>query len=174
MRPLSFCCVVILALTLTPVWVQPVIAQEGQSCALSASVENPAREIFTCGDAVTVEREPSAALRIIERSGDPAPRRIEVEGGAILIQIAPGSAPTTVKTPHAIATVRGTSYVIDVSADQSSVFVIEGAVTVQRVNDASTVTLNAGEGTDVSADTELSVKTWGAARAQALLARFGR
>lgn len=145
-----------------------------QSCEISASENTPSRQIIACGDAITIEREPAAALEITKRPNDPAPRVIEVRGGAILIKVTPGHTPTQVRTPHAIATVRGTTYVVDAGAEQTSVFVLEGGVNVRRTNDASTVTLNAGEGTDVSLDEPLSVRIWEANRAAELLARFGR
>ncbi|MEM1074182.1 MAG: FecR family protein [Pseudomonadota bacterium] len=113
-------------------------------------------------------------LRINDRADDAAPRIIEVEGGAILINVTPGNAPTQIRTPHAIATVRGTSYVVDATRTQTSVFVIEGAVSVSKLDDASEVTLRAGDGVDVTPDDDLRVQIWGADRAAALLARFGR
>ena len=152
----------------------PLVAQDGQACVRTEGSGPPARQVFTCGDALRFEREPNAALRIIERADDPSPRLIEVRDGAILIEVSPGSAPTQIRTPHAIATVRGTTYVVDAGADLSSVFVIEGSVSVRRADDASTVTLTAGEGVDAALDTPLSVRRWPEDRAAALLARFGR
>ena len=149
-------------------------AQAAQSCDMSMSENAPFRQIVTCGDAVTIEREPTAGLQITKSPAQVAPRMMEVEGGAILIQVSPGRSSTQVRTRHAIATVRGTTYIVDAGTQQTSVFVIEGAVEVRRANDASTFTLNAGEGTDVSLDEPISVERWGIARAEALLLRFGR
>ena len=149
-------------------------AQDAHSCEIRTSENTPPREIITCGDAVTIEREPAAELQITERPNEAAPRVIEVQGGAILINISPGHSPTEVRTPHAIATVRGTTYVVDAGAEQTSVFVLEGGVNVRRPNDPTTVTLEVGEGTDVTPGEPLAVRKWGAARAEALLARFGR
>ena len=149
-------------------------AQTAQSCNISMSDNAPFRQIIACGDAVTIEREPTVGLQITKSPSQVAPRVIEVEGGAILIQVSPGRSPAQVRTRHAIATVRGTTYIVDAGAQQTSVFVVEGAVEVRRANDASTFTLNAGEGTDVSLDEPISVQRWGIARAQALLSRFGR
>lgn len=155
-------------------WIIMVWTQVAQSCEISNSETNPPLQMIACGNAVKIEREPTAELRIDKRSNDPAPRVIQVQGGAILINVSPGNAPTQVTTPHAIATVRGTTYIVDVGPKQTSVFVLEGGVDVKRRNDASTVTLNAGEGVDASPDEPLSVKKWGSERVTALLARFGR
>lgn len=151
-----------------------VFAQDGQSCVFTSAASGPDRQIVTCGDALTLEREPAAGLRIVERSNNAAPRVIEVDGGAILIEVKPGSAPTEIRTPHAIATVRGTTYVVDAGTDESSIFVLKGAVAVQRVNDASSVVLGPGEGADVMPGSQVVTNTWSKARADALLARFGR
>lgn len=152
----------------------PLAAQDAGSCSRTPSSDGPAREIFICGDALTFEREPTAALRILERATDPAPRFIEVENGALFIDVSPGSSATRIRTPHAIATVRGTTYVVDAQIDQTSVFVVKGEVKVQRQNDASSVTLRAGDGVDVALNEPLTVRRWGAGRVTALLSRFGR
>jgi hypothetical protein len=144
-----------------------------QSCAWS-NVTNPVRQIISCGESFTVEREPEAKVTIFERANDAPPRAIELENGAILIEVTPGSQPTQIRTPHAIAAVRGTTYVVDASASRTSVFVVEGRVVVSKQADASTVSLGAGDGVDVDDGTPLAVVAWNAARVTALLARFGR
>lgn len=154
--------------------IQLIWTQDALACEVSTSETAPVREIITCGDAVTIEREPTADLQITERPNEAAPSVIEVQGGAILIDVSPGHSSTEVRTPHAIATVRGTTYIVDAASAQTSVFVLEGGVNVRRADDAATVTLGVGDGTDVKPDEPLTVKQWGAARAQALLARFGR
>lgn len=144
-----------------------------QDCGFS-TVEDPLRQSAACPGGLAFEREPQAELRIIERAGPQPPRAIEVQNGAILIEVEPGSAPTQIRTPHAIAAVRGTTYVVDAGDAETSVFVIEGAVTVRKTTDASTVTLGPGEGVDVRPDAPLAVVEWGDARVADLLARFGR
>lgn len=149
-------------------------AQDAGGCVRTDAVDGPARQIFTCSDTVTFEREPNATLRIIEAPDGPVPRMIEVQGGAILIEVAPGSAAPRIRTPHAIAAVRGTIYVVDAGTDETSIFVVRGTVQVQSVDDADPVTLIAGDGVDVSPQTPLAVQSWSDDRAAALLARFGR
>ncbi|MFK7871522.1 MAG: FecR domain-containing protein [Roseobacter sp.] len=150
------------------------VAQDSDNCVSVQASDQPARQIFTCGDALSFEREPTAALKIVKQRNDPAPRTIEVENGAIFIAVTPGSKSTRIRTPHAIATVRGTTYVVDAQTDQTSVFVIEGEVAVRRPNSTSTVVLKAGEGVDARQNAPLIVEEWGAERKAALLARFGR
>lgn len=144
-----------------------------QDCVFTAA-ESPARQRAECPGGLTFEREPQAALRILERAGPQPPRTIEVQNGAILIEVEPGSRPTQIRTPHAIAAVRGTTYVVDAGAAETSIFVIEGSVQVRKTTDASTVSLDPGEGVDVRPGAPLEVARWGAERAAALLARFGR
>ena len=156
------------------VWAPQLNAQDSGGCVATDRHENPVRQVLQCGETLRLEREPTAALRIFERGNDPAPRAIELKGGAILIDVTPGSKPTQIKTPHAIATVRGTTYVVDATQDRTSVFVIEGMVAVRKVTDASTVNLRAGDGVDVMPGERLEVRTWSDERAAALLARFGR
>ena len=155
-------------------WITLVWAQVAHSCEISVSKNSPLRQIISCGDAVTIEREPTAEVKIIKRPNEAAPRAMQVQGGAILITVSPGRARPKVRTPHAIATVRGTTYIVDAGTDQTSVFVLDGDVDVRRPTDAAAVRLRAGDGTDVTLDESPSVRRWGAARAEALLARFGR
>lgn len=137
-------------------------------------VDNPARQVIDCGDTLTVERERAAQITIFERANGAAPRAIEIKIGTILIDVEPGSAPTQIRTPHAIAAVRGTTYVVEVSADGTSVFVLEGQVDVRKPAGGSVVSLEAGQGIDVTAEQPLNATNWDQERASALRARFGR
>lgn len=166
----TYCAAVILCTS----WTAAAQAQDGQFCVATENAAQPARQVVECGNAVSIEREAGAELTIQERANNAAPRVIELKRGAILIDVTPGSATTLVRTPHALATVRGTTYIVDADQDTSAVFVIEGQVAVQRANDASTVTLSAGEGADVTLTAPMTVQTWSETRARALLARFGR
>lgn len=148
-------------------------AQADQTCTWS-EVSDSNRQQITCGDAFTMERESGTDITILESSGDVAPRTIELKNGGILIEVTPGSAPTQIRTPHAIAAVRGTIYVVDAMENSTSVFVLKGSVAVNRIADAATVTLGAGQGIDVGDGFAFTVTEWPADRAAALLARFGR
>lgn len=150
---------------------QSAASEEG--CSIS-TLSNPNRQLISCGAALVLEREPGSDVKIFEREGDAPPEAILLENGAIFIEVLPGSKPTQIRTPHAIAAVRGTTYVVDAGATSTSVFVVKGAVTVTKPNNASSVTLGAGEGVDVDPTSRLTVNRWGAERVSQLLARFGR
>ena len=78
-------------------------------------------------------------------------------------------------TPQAIAAVRGTQWLADVAGERTSVFVVTGRVLVRRASTSRGVVLGPGQGVDVDPGTApLTVRRWPAARAAALLARFGR
>ena len=77
-------------------------------------------------------------------------------------------------TPHAIASVRGTIYAVDVQGGRTSVFVARGRVAVRIASPPRPSMLGAGQGVDVVPGQPLDVKTWGAERAAGMLARFGR
>ena len=149
----------------------PAFAQEG--CQWRTT-QNPVRQMISCGTGLTVEREAKTSITLFERAGDAPPSTIEIENGAILIEVAPGSVPTQIRTPHAIAAVRGTIYVVDAQADSTSVFVLEGRVEVRKPDGTTGVTLEVGQGIDVIPDAPLEVKSWSPDKASALLARFGR
>ena len=150
---------------------QPAASQE--DCTTSG-LSNPDRQLIVCGTALSLEREVGTDIKIFERQGSAPPEVIMLENGAIYIEVLPGSQPTQIRTPHAIAAVRGTIYVVDAGATSTSVFVVKGAVAVTKPNNASTVTLGPGEGVDVDSTTSLKVNRWEAGRVSKLLARFGR
>ena len=148
-----------------------VFAQALPGCTLEQR-DDPPRTIHDCGGLV-IEAEAAAALRPAGAEGG-ALDAIEVDGSALLIDIAPQRAPFQILTPHAIASVRGTVYVVDVGADATSVFVVEGQVGVSRADGADPVELGAGDGVDVADGQALTVRQWPQERVGALLARFGR
>jgi hypothetical protein len=77
-----------------------------------------------------------------------------------------------VRTTTAVASVRGTEYLVEALPDKSAVFVAEGRVAVSSRAGAGTVILRTGQGVDVPKDkVPLVVKTWGAKRRDAALAR---
>lgn len=150
---------------------QPAAAQE--VCA-NSDLSGPTRQLITCGEALVLEREPGTDVTIVKRRGSASPKEIMLENGAIFIKVLPGSQPPQIRTPHAIAAVRGTTYVVDAGVSSTSVLVIEGAVVVRKPDSASSVTLGPGQGVDVESTTPLNVSRWSADRVSALLARFGR
>lgn len=145
--------------------------QELPGCVLTQR-DDPPRSVHDCGGLV-IEAEAAAALQPAG-TVNVAPEAVEVEGGAVLIEVDPGRGPFQILTPHAIASVRGTIYAVDVGDAETSVFVLEGTVGVSRADGTEPVELLAGEGVDVAAGQPLIVSEWGQPRVDALLARFGR
>jgi ferric-dicitrate binding protein FerR (iron transport regulator) len=160
-----------LAFLLLLITCQSAVSQ--QDCVTSG-LSNPNRKLIDCSDTLVLELESGADVKIIERQDSAPPKAIILENGAIFIEVQPGSRPTQIRTPHAIAAVRGTTYVVDAGATRTSVFVVKGAVTVTKPNNASSVTLGPGDGVDVDPMSQLTVNRWSADRVSKLLARFGR
>lgn len=148
----------------------PVVAQVEDDCT-SVAVDAPPRKVLQCRNGLTVEAESTA--RITLRVSATGPRELVIASGAVLVERTPGPA-FQILTPHAIASVRGTTFIVDVTEEDTDVFVSEGSVGVAKRRLPGEVFLDAGEGVDVRRDEPLVVKTWGAPRVDALLARFGR
>ncbi len=126
---------------------------------------------------VTIEIEAGAVATLVGRDQHGEPSAVNLRSGAIYVDDHPAAdrEPFQIRTPDAIASVRGTSWAVDVSAARSSVFVVAGSVQVRRRLDQRSVRLTAGEGVDVEAETNpLVVKRWPAPRVRALLNRLGR
>lgn len=155
-------------------WIADAAAQ-GEGCTTTVA-EAPAREIIRCRY-VTIEVEPGSDLQPLDANGDGEPEGVTLGSGALLIEYdpPPGGGSFQILTPYAIASVRGTIWVVDAQPLQTSVFVVQGAVGVAEVDGAMEVLLHAGDGVDVGPGTEaLQVRRWAAERAARLLARFGR
>lgn len=151
----------------------PLWADEAATCALS-HLEDPARVVLTCANGLVIEAESADMVNDMLGGISGAPEEIDLGQGAMLINLTPGQGLFQIRTPHAIASVRGTQYVVDVTTEQTAVFVIEGSVVVARPTGADEVAVGVGEGVRVSNDAPLEVKTWPEAVAAALLARFAR
>lgn len=77
-----------------------------------------------------------------------------------------------VRTTTAVASVRGTDYLVEAVPGKSAVFVNEGRVAVSSRAGSGTVVLRQGQGVDVPAERgPLTVKTWGEKRRNEALAR---
>jgi ferric-dicitrate binding protein FerR (iron transport regulator) len=154
-----------------PLSIAPASAQAG--CSIT-TYSDPPREVLKCADGLSVSAESSTRYRLIERGGRPVGADLTQRG--LLVEIPPGRRrPFQILTPHAIASVRGTIYAVDVGASRTSVFVERGAVAVSRRDSTNAVTLGAGDGVDVdTSGGPLRVVRWSRERAANLLARFGR
>jgi hypothetical protein len=77
-----------------------------------------------------------------------------------------------VRTPTAVASVRSTEWIVDVTADNTGVFSIDGTVEVESRRGNDTVLIAPGQGTDVRAGASPTPPAiWGAARVQNVLER---
>lgn len=154
----------------------PELSAQTAACRLVQSNIQPVQQVLRCPGLV-IEVERNARYRLLDRNRDGTPDAADLRGGALLIQYDAGGRPEgfQILTPHAIASVRGTTWVVDVTRPQTSVFVVQGRVSVARSGQRRAVALSGGDGVDVTAGTgPLEVKRWGAQRVRALLARFGR
>jgi hypothetical protein len=153
---------------LFPVAVMPAQAQSVAGCRVTA-LTDPPREVLRCGSGLTIEAEKEAKYRVLDQN------RVEVTSRAVLVDVTPGRrGGFQVLTPHAIASVRGTLYVVDVKEGESDVFVSRGQVGVQNRNTSERASLGPGEGSDVAPGKPLDAHRWAAERVQKLMARFGR
>ncbi len=154
---------------------QAAFAQSG-GCEATA-LTDPPRTLLTCPNGVRITAEEGTIFSLEDRTAAAGPEGVKLDGQAVLVEVPPGGVEGgfEVNTPQAIAAVRGTRWAVDVSPGKTSVFVVEGKVAVRREPADQPVTLGPGEGVDVESGTRsaLAVRRWGAARAAALLARFG-
>jgi ferric-dicitrate binding protein FerR (iron transport regulator) len=151
-------------------------AQNRAGCTLQ-QIGGTARHLVNCRGGLSIIAEPGARYTLLDRNRDGEVDAVRLTEKAILLETprAPRSTGFEVKTPQAIAAVRGTQWAVDVGQGRTSVFVVQGSVDVRRPSGAARATLTMGEGVDVEADSgPLTVKRWPARRVSALMARFGR
>jgi hypothetical protein len=146
------------------------------ACELVPDEKNPPEKILRCGEGLVVRTAHDTTYHAVGGQGTKPPKELQLDAGAVMVEFHPSKGHSTfqIRTPNAIAAVRGTKWVVDVSPDKTSTFVISGYVAVSRPRGAETVVLRAAEGADVSPDSgPIVVKRWAAPRVKALLARFG-
>lgn len=159
---LAFCAVPALVVA------APARAQSVAGCKVTA-LTDPPREVLRCGSGLKIEAENGAQYRMLDQN------KLEVTSRAVLVDVTPGRrGGFQVLTPHAIASVRGTLYAVDVKEGQSDVFVSRGKVGVENRSTRERTTLRSGQGSDVIPGRPLDAHVWGAERVQKLMARFGR
>jgi hypothetical protein len=148
----------------------PAYAQSVAGCRVTA-LTDPPREVLRCGGGLTVEAEKGAQYRVVDQN------KLEVTSRAVLVDVPPGRrGGFQILTPHAIASVRGTLYVVDVKEEkpETDVFVSRGKVGVRNRSTSESATLGSGQGSDVIPGKPLDAHVWAAERVQKLMARFGR
>ena len=138
---------------------------------------DPARSVLTCDDGFTLTAEKGTAYTLIDKDRDGRPDAVDLKSKALLIDYPPRKrGGFQGRTPPAIASGRGTTWIVEAEPATSAVFVQTGRVHVGRAGEATrTITLGAGDGVDVGpADSALVSKPWPPERRLHLLARFGR
>ncbi len=153
----------------------PAFAQSGE-CRLVADDRNPSEKIMRCGDNLVVREAPGTRYHPVDQQEKEQPKALRLDAGALMIEFHPSDTRKNLQilTPHAIAAVRGTKWVVDVGPARTSTLVISGEVAVGRPHAAPSVVLKPGEGADISPGTgAITAKRWPRKRVRALLARFG-
>ena len=149
-----------------------------QPANMGCSPDNPAStsQTLRCEGGFTIIAEDGARFTLLDRDGNGRVDSVELSGKALLLEVPkkPGGSHFEVMTPQAIAAVRGTKWAVDAAEGKTSVFVVNGRVSVARRVGANRVVLGPGEGVDVEATGALTVKRWPPARVAALLARLAR
>jgi ferric-dicitrate binding protein FerR (iron transport regulator) len=159
--------VLLIALMASQAWAQQI---PGCTPAVQAT---PPRTVFRCAGGLIIEAEVSAEFEVSAARPGGLISSIELKSRGILIEL---TRPRRfqILTPHAIASVRGTIFAVDVTPAQTSVFVARGGTRVTRRGQSEAVNLGRGQGVDVTPDNPLVVRRWPLERASALLGRFGR
>jgi ferric-dicitrate binding protein FerR (iron transport regulator) len=129
-----------------------------------------------CETAITIVAESGAKFELGDRNRDGHVDSVELSNKALLLEVPkkPGRTRFNVMTPQAIAAVRGTKWAVDAEGAKTSVFVVNGRVSVARPAGRGSVVLGPGDGVDVETAGELVVKRWPPARVSALMARLGQ
>jgi len=140
----------------------------------SQHVTEPARIVYKCENGLIFEAEAAAQFEGLLKNENGVIDAVTVSGDAVLIELPTDNGPFQINTPHAIAAVRGTVYVVDVQPENTSVFVVRGVVAVSRKDGSQSVDLLAGDGVVMADGEPVVVKQWGAKKVADLLARFAR
>ena len=169
--------IAVLTASVAVTWAAVGASQEQDGCRTEV-LKNPKRVVYRCSNGLSIEAESWAALETILPDAKAAPKSVSIRNRAVLIDLPKGNGPFQVRTPHAIASVRGTTYVVDATANSTSVFVVSGKVRVASTSGGQyggdKVSLGAGEGVVVSRSARLEVKKWPKVKVAALLGRFSR
>jgi ferric-dicitrate binding protein FerR (iron transport regulator) len=137
------------------------------------TLNDPPRTVFDCAGGLSIKSEAATQLGLAA-SGAAENEVLDVQSGAALFEFTPGGRIFQIRTPHAIASVRGTVYAVDVTPAKTAIFVVRGRVLVERREGHGAVTLRAGQGTEVAPGKRFAPRRWGKERIAALLGRLGR
>jgi hypothetical protein len=149
-------------------------AEVAESDQVRTGADGRAEVTFTDGSVLTVG--PDSEIAISTFAPDPAESNAVFDLLSGIARLTVNKATEwgsfEVRTATAVASVRGTDYLVEETGTASAVFVSEGRVSVSSRVGAGTVVIRAGQGVDVTNVYEpLVVKTWGEKRRDAALAR---
>lgn len=155
----------------------PAHSQSGNMGCRLESVGAASGTVLRCGNGLAIAAEKGARYSLVDRDRDGVADAVRLRRKALFVDAPKSTAGPgfQIITPQAIAAVRGTKWAVDAASGKTSVFVVEGSVSVQRSSGSSRAVLAPGEGVDVARGTApLEIRRWPAARVAALLARLGR
>lgn len=144
------------------------------SDSIRTAADSRAEVTFVDGSILTVGPESEVAVATFAPQAEESNAVLDLLAGIVRVTVnkATDWGRFEVRTTTAVASVRGTDYLVELSTAGSAVFVAEGRVAVSSRAGAGTAVLRAGQGVDVTAAFEpLVVKIWGAKRRDAALAR---
>lgn len=145
-----------------------------ESDRIQTPADSRAEVTFSDGSVLTVGPDSNVAIAGFAPDPEASNAVLDLLSGIIRVTVnkATGWGRFEVRTSTAVASVRGTDYLVEDTGTASAVFVAEGRVAVSSRVGAGTVVIREGQGVDVTAEyVPLVVKTWGAKRRDAALAR---
>lgn len=149
-------------------------APVSESDQIRTGADGRAEVTFNDGSVLTVGPDSEVAISAFAPDPQGSNAVIDLLSGIVRVTVNKATqwGRFDVRTATAVASVRGTDYLVEDTGTASAVFVAEGRVAVSSRAGAGTVVIRAGQGVDVSSEpAPLVVKTWGAKRRDAALAR---
>lgn len=153
-------------------------ATQGQEVLVSDSIraaaDARAEVTFSDGSVLTVGPSSEVAIAFFAPEAQDSSAVLDVIAGIARLTVnkATSWGRFDVRTTTAVASVRGTDYLVENTGAKTAVFVAEGRVAVSSRAGSGTVILRNGQGVDVPAEkAPLTVKTWGVKRRDEALAR---
>lgn len=141
---------------------------------IRTSADGRAEITFTDGSILTVGPESEVEVSFFAPEASESTALFDLISGIARLTVnkATGWGRFEVRTTTAVASVRGTDYLVEALPEKSAVFVAEGRVAVSSRAGAGTIILRMGQGVDVTAEyVPLVAKTWGEKRRNEALAR---
>jgi hypothetical protein len=144
------------------------------SDSIRAGADARAEVTFSDGSVLTVGPGSEVAIAFFAPEAQESSAVLDVIAGIARVTVnkATSWGRFDVRTTTAVASVRGTDYLVENTGAKTAVFVAEGRVAVSSRAGSGTVILRQGQGVDVTAERgPLTVKTWGPKRRDEALAR---